>query len=408
MPTSKTSRASIVAKFAAGATLTKWTTEFEALLMPAREKELLRSLAREEVADMLFDGLAQLRGSALKLAQLFCADTGLLPPEYTRKLEDAQYHIPQLSSPMIRSVLRRELGDDPFADFAFETVGAASLGQVHKATLKGGETVAVKIQYPGVQESLKSDLKMARMVLNPALKTNLILSTLAQLEKRLEEEVDYRIEAQNMNWYRDQGLPVEVPRAHTAHTTSRVLVMSWMEGLTIDEWIETQPSQDRRDQLAQTIYNVFVKSVFALRKFHSDPNLGNFLIGENDELILLDFGSLTEISEKDLGFYQLLWEGQDFDSLAQEYHMRGARLHPQFIDQVIRPYTNWIAKFRVPDSFDFGSNPGFVKEGFDLFSSQLFNSDLRDYAAQLTLVHRTLLGLFSVFTKLKARVAAQP
>jgi predicted unusual protein kinase regulating ubiquinone biosynthesis (AarF/ABC1/UbiB family) len=409
-PQSRLERTAVVSGVVTAAAAKTIKSEVQALFLSGADKQALRGQTREEVAQIVFAGLTKLRGTALKLAQVFCADTGLLPDEYLRTFEQAHYRVPPLSAGLARSVLRRELKADPqshFAEFDWHASRAASLGQVHRAKLLDGRDVAVKIQYPGMQESLISDMNLARLALKPLLRTGLIESTLAQLEVRLQQEVDYRRERANLEWFRSQAIPLalQIPASFEQASTSRVLTMEWIEGLTLDQWLETGPAPEEVNQKAQILFDLFVHSVFQLHRFHSDPNLGNFLVTDQPGIALLDFGAVTAIPTEDVAFYGQLWSrSTDPDSLLEEYARRGAAVDQTFWAEAVAPYTSWIGRFQSAESFDFAKNPDFVKQGFQLFTSQLFNPKLQNYSDQLTLVHRTLLGLFAIFTRLGATV----
>lgn len=410
-PKTRLSRSRVIGKTAAGAAGKKLASEVKAVFLSGDDLESHRAKTREEIAQLVFEGLTKLRGTALKLAQVFCSDTGLLPDEYLKTFEQSHYQVPSLSPALARSLLRRELKREPeeiFSHFDWTAAAAASLGQVHRARLHDGSPVAVKIQYPGMQESLVSDMALARLALKPLLRTGLIVSTLDQLEARLLEEVDYQRELANLEWFAGQKYPfsVLVPKPYPQHSSKRVLTMQWMEGVPIDQWARTVPSKAEVNRVAQVLFDLFVISVFERRRFHSDCNLGNFLVAPGGVVVVLDFGAVTEIPDRDAEFYRCLWEpdGQA-ERLVREYQERGAQTDGAFWDECVQPYLNWIGEVtNCGGTFDFGSRPQFVNDGFRLFSSQMFNSKLQNYSDHLTLAHRTLLGLFALFTRLQAQV----
>ncbi len=413
-PKTRVARSAVIGTVAARATGKKLMGEFKAAFQPVGARAESRAQTREEIAAIVFEGLSRLRGSALKLAQVFCVDTGLLPQEYLATFEQAHYRVPALSPALVRSVLRRELKQDPekiFSEFQWEAAGAASLGQVHRGRLHDGSDVAVKIQYPGMKETLVSDVSLARIALKPLLRTGLLLSTLNQLEKRLHEEVDYGLELAQLQWFGGQGLgdkvpPIAVPKAYAEFSTSRVLCMQWMDGETLDQWAKKSPSQSERDRVAQSLFELFVESVFVRQRFHSDANLGNFLIQPSGQVALLDFGAVTSLPEDEVQFYRRLWRSKgQAEALTKDYQTRGAVTDKGFWDQCVQPYLSWIDQLWAKSTFDFAANSDFVNEGYRLFTAQMFNPNLQSYQDQLPLVHRTLLGLFSLFTRLKATIA---
>lgn len=397
----------------------KIITSTKSLFLNPDDKISLHARSRQEIAQMIFEGLSKLRGTALKLAQLFCGETGLLPQEYMTAFEQSHYRVPPLSSVLVRNVLRREYGEDPslvFLEFGTEAIAAASLGQVHKARLKSGESVAVKVQYPGIAESVVNDFSMARKLLRPFANTGLIANVLDELEDRLRQEVDYLAEQRHLNWFRNVQLPdgIYIPRITSPLTRPQVLVMEFVEGLHFDQWLATRPSQARIDKVANSLFEFFLKSVFVWQRLHVDPNFGNFLIKENDDVAVIDFGAVKQLNDDELTFYKLLWcttEGADCSDLLSLYESRGAKLHgdgisanQNLINTAISPYLKWIQQLLSPDKFDFKANPNFVKEGHEIFSQQLFNPQLQNFNSGLTLVHRTLLGMAVIFQRLGAEL----
>lgn len=409
-PRTKLARTKVIGGVATKASVKKVASEIQAVFLPVEAREAHRAKTRDEIAGLIFEGLSRLRGTAMKLAQVFCADTGLLPEEYLRTFEQAHYKAPGLSPALVRGVLRREFGRDAmeiFAEFDFIPKAAASLGQVHRGCLSDGQALAVKVQYPGMQDSLISDMALARFAMKPLLRTSLILSTLDQLEERLKEEVDYRCELGNLEWFAQNVTKGEliIPRPMPQLCTSRVMVMEWIDGVTLDRWVDQNPEQDVRDALAAQLLDLFIDGVFKYGRFHSDSNLGNYLVTSDSRLALLDFGSVTRLPANEIDFYRKLWLAEKSNSeLLQEYRTHGAKVDDQFWEVTVAPYVRWLSRIRDRNEFDFGDHPDYVREGYRLFTGQLLNPALQGYSDQLTLAHRTLLGLFSLFTRMKARV----
>jgi len=250
-------------------------------------------------------------------------------------------------------------------------------------------------------------MQMARMALKPLLRTGLILSTLQQLEARLLEEIDYERELANMEWFRAQTYPfvLRIPKGFKEFSTRRVLTMQWIDGIPIDGWARSRPSLQSANTVAQSLMDLFLVSVFERRRFHSDANLGNFLINAKGELVLLDFGAVSTVPEADCAFYRRLWYAQGAqEQLVRDYQERGAATDGAFWDECVQPYISWISQITSSSKFEFTENSGFVNEGYKLFTSQMLNSKLQNYSDELTLTHRTLLGLFTLFSKLKATI----
>ncbi|MGE0764169.1 MAG: ABC1 kinase family protein [Bdellovibrionales bacterium] len=418
-PKTSLARSKVIGKVAGRVASKKISSGVKSVFLKPEDKQTLRQRTNLEIAQMIFEGLSQLRGTALKLAQLFCGETGLLPEEYMKVFEQAQYKVSPLSAALVRTVLRRELGQDPllvFAEFEADALAAASLGQVHRAKLKNGTWVAVKVQYPGMNESIVNDFALARKLLKPFANTGLLINILDELQDRLRQEVDYMVEQEHSNWFRAQTLPptMFIPQVHADLTCPTVLTMDFVSGQHLDQWLLSHPSQDRIDKVANTLFSFFTRSVFQWQRLHVDPNLGNFLITEDDRIAVIDFGAVKIIPQEDVTFYTQLWrtsKGDDRTPLLEQYEKRGMQVAPggveqnrQLLEQAVEPYLDWIQTLLAQESFDFKTQPDFVRRGHEIFSQQLFNPQLQNFSTGLTLVHRTLLGLGVVFQRLGAKL----
>ena len=182
-------------------------------------------------AQQLFDAMIKLRGTAVKLAQMLGMESGLLPESMQKELEKSWHQVPPLNRVLVRKVLLEEFGQPPekvFAKFNSKAFAAASLGQVHKAQLSDGTPVAVKIQYPGIHVAMHNDLKLLRKLAVGLPQRKLASLSVAEIEARLLEELDYEREAQSTEWFRSNidTDGVTVPAVFADFSTSRVLTHS--------------------------------------------------------------------------------------------------------------------------------------------------------------------------------------
>lgn len=418
-PQSRLGRSKVIGTVAAKSVAKKIVSTGKALFLNTEEKQNLHSLTQKEIAELIFSGLSQLRGTALKLAQVFCGETGLLPPEYLQTFEQAHYRVPPLSWPIVRAMVRNEFKLDPeqlFLNFETQSFSAASLGQVHRAQLKSGETVAVKIQYPGMDQTLLSDFSLARKTLSMMRNSGLLQQALNEIEERIKQEIDYNFERKNLEYFRSLELNKKLcfPQAYPQFSGRTVITLDYLEGLHIDEWLRSRPSPNERDEFVQVVFEFFCISVFKNGFIHADPNLGNFLILRDGRIAILDFGAIKRLSAQDVSFYQKLWSvssEEDIQGLLQEYLARGAHLDmtdkpasEKFFAQVIKPYTSWIQEVLSQETYSFGSDPSFVKRGHEIFATQIFNPALQSFSGDFALLHRTLLGLFTLFAKVNGTI----
>jgi predicted unusual protein kinase regulating ubiquinone biosynthesis (AarF/ABC1/UbiB family) len=258
----------------------------------------------EEIAERAVDVLSELRGGAMKIGQLASfVDVEFLPPQYRaiyqEKLADLRDAAPPMSFGKVRRVLEQEW-EEPieslFESFEEDAVAAASIGQVHRAVLKDGGRVAVKVQYPEIADALHADVETASIFIHlakaiaPGLDPKVVG---VELRERVLEELDYELEAQNQRtfarFYRDHPF-IYVPEPVTALSRQRVLVGEWVEGLRFREVLELPQSE--RDRLGEIVYRFYLGSMHDLRAFNADSHPGNYLVREDGTVAFLDFGSV--------------------------------------------------------------------------------------------------------------------
>lgn len=261
----------------------------------------------EDTAKATYDVFSKLKGGPLKVAQMLSLDSQLLPQPYVDQFSKAQYTAPPLSYPLVVRSFKREFGKGPlevFDTFEQEAAAGASIGQVHKATLDG-KTYAVKIQYPGVAESLDSDLRMVKPIALRLFKLDAATLDpyITEVRARLIEETDYRLELKRSQEFAEacKDLPnTRFPEYYPELSSEKILTMDWVDGLHLDQFAETEASQEMRDQVGQTLWDFYHYQVHELQSFHADPHPGNFIVNDG-ELWILDFGCVKTI-QKDFYF----------------------------------------------------------------------------------------------------------
>lgn len=250
--------------------------------------------------------LAQLRGAAMKVGQLLSMDSGqLMPPELSQLMDRLRADADAMPPGQLRSVLSEAWGPDwqnEFVEFDFRPTAAASIGQVHRGVLTSGQHVAIKIQYPGIRRSIDSDVENVALLLRLIKivpKEFALEPLLAEAKQQLHQEADYRKEAEFMRQYADSLTGFDrfnVPTPVSALTTERVLVMTWCDGVPIDQLVQASPSV--RNQLVHDLMQLFFHELFLLQKVQTDPNFANFLYNHSAQQIqLLDFGATRVYSE---------------------------------------------------------------------------------------------------------------
>jgi predicted unusual protein kinase regulating ubiquinone biosynthesis (AarF/ABC1/UbiB family) len=289
-------------------------TRFKAFAAPDRAQEFLQGF-HEDTAQQLVGMLGEMKGAAMKLGQI-ASFYEFGAPEYMSTYQDAMTMLQSSAPPMdpstARSVVEAEFGApvaDVFASFTDEAVAAASIGQVHRATLPSGETVAVKIQYPGVDDAVRADLKnvSAMTKLAVAIAPNIDPREVAQeVRERVLEELDYRREAANQQKFSllfDAHPFIVVPKVYPAFCRTRVITQEFIEGEPFTSAFEW--TQSDKDRLGEILFRFFYGSLNRFLLFSADPHPGNYLLLEDGRVAFLDYGLVRSV---DPGTLKLLHE----------------------------------------------------------------------------------------------------
>ena len=256
-------------------------------------------------AEILTKELSQLKGAAMKVGQLVAVyGDQFFPEPFVKKFAELQDDSIRLSWSEIEKCLNRSLGKQKVAELEIEkeAFAAASIGQVHKATIKAsGEIICLKIQYPGIAKAIDSDIAtltgIFKMMSLLPVDSSGFQDFLAEAKKMLKREVDYKSEKAMTDFFREaysHDERIKIPKTYDRYSSSRVLATEFCEGVSIDSEQVKAISQSRRDHLAQAIIDSYFYEVYDLRHIQSDTHFGNFKVrlGEKqDQLVMLDFGA---------------------------------------------------------------------------------------------------------------------
>ena len=268
-------------------------------------------------AVLVTKNLSKLKGAAMKVGQLLSMDASdLLPEEASRVLATLQGNAEPVDFGVMQTVLNEELADDRLGrleQLQAEPAASASIGQVHRAVVSG-QSVAVKIQYPGIAESIDSDLQLLETLADSwrgLSRSKIDVSeTLDEMRQVLHYEADYRREAQHTAQFREllsDDARFVVPKIFPELCSRRVLTMSWQEGMALKEWIGKKPSIDRRLAFARALLDLYCREFFEWGLVQTDPNPGNFLMTDDDRIVLLDFGATLHFDDDfRVGYVKLL------------------------------------------------------------------------------------------------------
>ncbi|MGE9296041.1 MAG: ABC1 kinase family protein [Puniceicoccales bacterium] len=387
------------------------------------EKDKLHEVNAEET----YRAFSKLKGGPLKVAQMLSIDQNILPTAYQQQFAQAQYSAPPLSYPLVVRTFKQEFGQGPdqiFDTFTKSAVNAASIGQVHKATI-GDETFAVKIQYPGVAQSLQSDLRLVKPIAMRmiGLTAKEIDYYFVEVEERLLEETDYTLElkrSQELTAKSAHLSNVHFPRYYADFSSRRILTMEWIDGLPLDQWIAQNPSQEDRDRVGQAMWDFYHFQVHELREFHADPHPGNFLVTQDNQLYVLDFGCVKEL-EPDFyrEYFQLLdmnrvLEDARFESMLESLGLLQASDSPSertLLRELYRESIELLSRPFQRGEFDFGDE-SYVKEIYDFSERTQKDPEIKRLntargSRHAIYLNRAYYGLYNLLASLKSRIRAE-
>lgn len=267
----------------------------------AGERYLGMEIDRTKHAADLRKALGGLKGPIMKVAQILSTIPDALPPEYADELASLQADAPAMGWLFTRRRMAAELGPDwqsKLSEFTREAVSAASLGQVHKAADLDGNALAMKLQYPDMASAIEADLRQLKLLFGLYERYDSAISTsdiYDELSERLREELDYQREAANLQLYhhmlRDEP-SVRLPEYREDLSSKRLMAMSWLDGTRIMPFLETNPSQEVRNEIAVNMFRVWYVPFYYYGVIHGDPHLGNYSLADDNRINLMDFGSI--------------------------------------------------------------------------------------------------------------------
>lgn len=381
----------------------------------AAKRRLMETNLR--VALKTFHRLGYLRGAMAKLGQAAGHLPGILPDQVAATLDRLHFEAPPMHYPLIREVVRNEFGkesEEVFLSFEREAFAAASLGQVHRARLKSGEPVAVKIQYPGIARTIDADFRNLSALLLPLRLGKDWESVKAQFEevhRMLNQEVDYIQEAESSRLARDLFRPddgIVVPRVYPEYSGKRVLTTDLIEGLHLPDYLATNPTQASRNAFGTKIYVAWQRMYYAFMP-HGDPHPGNYLFLSDGRLGLIDFGCVQHYSPEERELVRLADKMAFEDpSLSREVVQRacGVTADDPAVEDYVRMMEEcceWMMEpVRRPGPFDFGDGAHFQR-GVDWFS-RVAHKRLNRAHPMYVYSNRTIFGIKALLYRLRAQV----
>jgi predicted unusual protein kinase regulating ubiquinone biosynthesis (AarF/ABC1/UbiB family) len=374
-------------------------------------------------AEDIYDGLKTLKGSALKVAQMLSMEKSILPQAYVEKFSLAQFSVPPLSAPLVSKTFKKYFGKLPgeiYDTFNLNSVNAASIGQVHLAE-KDGKKLAVKIQYPGVAESISSDLAMVKPI---AIKMFNIKGKdsdkyFKEVEDKLVEETNYILEIKQSKEIVDacKHIPhLKFPEYYEDLSSERIITMDWMEGEHLSEFTAHNKDQEKANKLGQALWDFYMYQMHVLKKVHADPHPGNFLVSKESDLIALDFGCMKVIPDD---FYTPYFELavkeniENMDFFNQKMYQleilkeEDTKEETKFFTELFHEMLSLFTQPFHNDTFDF-SDSKFFDAITELGQRYSKSTELRKMngnrgSKHFIYINRTFFGLYNLMFDLKAQ-----
>lgn len=392
----------------------------EKLVNPSVSRDKLN----ENNAEDIYDGLKNLKGSALKVAQMLSMDKSIMPQQYVDKFSLSQFSVPPLSAPLVRKTFKKYLGQYPenlYDTFTPDATNAASIGQVHKAT-KDGKNLAVKIQYPGVAESISSDLALVKpfAIRMFNLKGKDSEKYFKEVEGKLLEETDYDLELRQsieMTQLCSHIEHLRFPKYYKEYSSAKILTMEWIDGLHLSEFAKQNTDRALGDRIGQALWDFYMYQMHALKQVHADPHPGNFLVDKQGNLVAIDFGCIKKVP---MEFYTPYFELANKESINNPtifnqklYELEILRQDdtPQEIVYFTKIFHELLQLFTQPfhaDYFDFSDEEFFGRiavmgEEFAK-DTQLRKMNGNRGSKHFLYINRTFFGLYNLLHDIKARV----
>jgi len=386
--------------------------------------ELNRDKLNENNAEDIYDGLKSLKGSALKVAQMLSMDKSFLPQAYVEKFSLSQFSVPPLSAPLVLKTFKNNFGKSPyeiFDEFNANSVNAASIGQVHKAK-KNGKVLAVKIQYPGVANSISSDLALVKPIAIRMFNLQGKDSDkyFKEVEDKLIEETNYLLELSQSQEVVKACQKIEnllFPHYYPDYSSERIITMDWMSGIHLSEFTAVNNNSEIANKLGQALWDFYMYQIHVLKKVHADPHPGNFLVNDNNQLIAIDFGCMKKIPND---FYVPYFELIDkriinnpklFKEKLFELEILRSDDTKEEVEYFTTVFYDLMYLFTLPfqeEHFDF-SNPEFFGNIAKLGERFAKDTNIRKMngnrgSKHFIYMNRTFFGLYNLMFDLKATI----
>lgn len=418
-PPSKGKRFFELAKMTASVAGNYTRSKVGSLFQSEEDGKASHAAAQRKNGEIVAETLGNLKGAAMKIGQMASVATDVLPDEIAEPLEALQKDAPPMGFEVVAEQIERELGARPeilFDDFDPTPFASASIGQVHRAVTDDGRQVVVKVQYPGVDDSVGTDISQLKMALKLSGfvdkgRRRAFESLFDEIEKRLEEELDYTNEAENVRLFRrihaDDDFVI-LPEVVGERSAKRVLTLTQVTGDSLQEARDSY-SWEQKDAVGESLFRMFGAQLYREGIIHADPNPANFAFRPDGRVVLYDYGCVKKLTPEKVEVYAAVvragLEG-DVDMTVEAMQQLGA-LNPDGPEVPEEVWQTFRHIFMEPvleqEHYDYGDAEIYarLKANKDIFIK--YNRAFQPPPGGVY-VDRTVVGIHNILRKLEAQV----
>ncbi|ENU81607.1 hypothetical protein F975_00216 [Acinetobacter sp. ANC 3789] len=378
------------------------------------QKNAAKSKLFQEIGIQIADTLGQMKGAVMKVGQIASQYKDIFPPEVAQAISKLQRQAPAMPFAEIRAQVESELGqplEKLFTHFNETPFAAASIGQVHRATLNNGQDVVVKVQYPGVDHACESDLKQIRLALRMMgmlkIDKDLQDQLFTEIQESLTNELNYELEAQNLEiaraFHQKLDSKVIIPQVFKEYSTRHILTLSFEAGDSIEH--ASTWSQELRNELGKRLFTAMGQEIFYLKRFHCDPHPGNLAFRPDGSVVVYDYGGVKQLSTEQVQYFKkLIYAARQSNILELENALTELQVLTEKQRFPNELYHDWLEILLRPliQHYDFAENSAH-HDGMLLMKASLKYWDIFKPSPNTLMLNRTFTGHYWNLVHLKVK-----
>ncbi|MHA3092365.1 ABC1 kinase family protein [Acinetobacter brisouii] len=378
------------------------------------QKDAAKSKLFQEIGIQIADTLGQMKGAVMKVGQIASQYKDIFPPEVAQAISKLQRQAPAMPFAEIKMQVESELGqplEKIFTDFSEISFAAASIGQVHRATLNNGQDVVVKVQYPGVDHACESDLKQIRLALRMMgmlkIDKDLQDQLFTEIQESLANELNYELEAQNLEiaraFHQKLDSKVIIPQVFKEYSTRHILTLSFEAGESIEH--ASTWSQELRNELGKRLFTAMGQEIFYLKRFHCDPHPGNLAFRPDGSVVVYDYGGVKQLSTEQVQYFKkLIYAARQSNILELENALTELQVLTEKQRFPNELYHDWLEILLRPlvQHYDFAENSAH-HDGMLLMKASLKYWDIFKPSPNTLMLNRTFTGHYWNLVHLKVK-----